>query len=129
MIAVIDASVVVNALTNDRLTALAEYTAHYDLVVTPTHFDAEVGSALRGMWLGRRLDRENFRALTLRMPGIPIIRSPIDNVLSRIVDLADNVTFYDAAYIALAEALDADLLTADKRLAAVPGVTCDVIVL
>ena len=41
-------------------------------------------------------------------------------------DLRDNVTFYDALYVALAVALDVPLLTADARLARVPGLPCQV---
>ena len=98
------------------------------MAATVSHFDAEVGSALRGIWLGRGMSQQTFRDLALQIPELPIIRYPIDNLLGRIVDLADNASFYDAAYIALAEALDADLLTADKRLVSVPGVVCNLIV-
>jgi predicted nucleic acid-binding protein len=49
--------------------------------------------------------------------------------MMRIVALAANATAYDAAYIALAEALDADLLTSDARLARVPDIACTVRVL
>jgi predicted nucleic acid-binding protein len=43
--------------------------------------------------------------------------------------LRDNLTVYDAAYVALAEAFDAPLLTADARLARAPGPRCTVEVL
>jgi predicted nucleic acid-binding protein len=46
-------------------------------------------------------------------------------MLPRIWELRDNVTPYDAAYVALAEALDAPLLTADARFAAAPGPRCE----
>jgi predicted nucleic acid-binding protein len=41
--------------------------------------------------------------------------------LPRVRDLRKNLTAYDAVYVALAEALDAPLLTRDKRLATSPG--------
>jgi predicted nucleic acid-binding protein len=41
-------------------------------------------------------------------------------------ELRDNVTFYDALYVALAAALDVPLLTADARLARAPGLPCQV---
>ena len=47
----------------------------------------------------------------------------------RAFELRDDVTAYDACYVALAEALDATLVTADARLAAAPGVSCRVHVL
>jgi predicted nucleic acid-binding protein len=42
--------------------------------------------------------------------------------MERIWELKDNLTTYDAAYIALAEALDAPLITLEARLARAPGV-------
>lgn len=41
-------------------------------------------------------------------------------------ELRPNLTFYDAAYVALAEALGATLPTGDRRLAEAPGPTCHV---
>ena len=45
---------------------------------------------------------------------------------ARCWELRDNVTTYDAAYVALAEALRVPLLTADARLANAPGIRCEV---
>jgi predicted nucleic acid-binding protein len=38
--------------------------------------------------------------------------------------LRDNLTLYDASYVALAEALDVTLITADSRIGRTPGLTC-----
>lgn len=43
-------------------------------------------------------------------------------------ELRDNLTAYDATYVALAEALDCKLLTADGRLAGAPGPRCTIAV-
>lgn len=48
------------------------------------------------------------------------------DLLPRVWDLRDDVSAYDAAYLALAEVLDAPLVTADARLAGVPGVRAEV---
>jgi predicted nucleic acid-binding protein len=45
-------------------------------------------------------------------------------LLPRAWELRDNLTPYDAAYVALAEALESVLLTADRRLTQAPGITC-----
>ena len=45
--------------------------------------------------------------------------------MDRAYELRSNVTPYDAAYVALAEALRCELVTADARLAAAPGLRCD----
>jgi predicted nucleic acid-binding protein len=47
-------------------------------------------------------------------------------LLRRVGELRDNVTAYDACYVALAEALDCPLLTADLRLSKAPGVRCTI---
>jgi predicted nucleic acid-binding protein len=48
-------------------------------------------------------------------------RYPQDFLLPRIWELRNNLTAYDAAYVALAEALGAPLLTRDKRLSSAAG--------
>ncbi len=55
---------------------------------------------------------------------LPLRRSPHQPLLQRIWELRHVVTPYDAAYIALAEALDVALVTADARLSRASGVRC-----
>jgi predicted nucleic acid-binding protein len=55
-------------------------------------------------------------------------RYPVFPFLERVWELRDNVSAYDAAYIALAELLGCSLLTVDSRLGGAPGVRCPVIV-
>ena len=55
-------------------------------------------------------------------------RHPIVGVLDRIWELRDNLSAYDAGYVALAEALGCNLLTADRRLAGASGVRCPITV-
>ncbi|WP_245909088.1 type II toxin-antitoxin system VapC family toxin [Mycobacterium neglectum] len=57
---------------------------------------------------------------------LPLQRSPHRPLLGRIWELRHGVTPYDAAYIALAEALDTVLVTADARLARALGVRCEI---
>jgi predicted nucleic acid-binding protein len=47
-------------------------------------------------------------------------------LMPRIWELRDNLSTYDAAYVALAEAMDTALLTGDARLARAPGIRCEV---
>jgi predicted nucleic acid-binding protein len=46
----------------------------------------------------------------------------------RVWDLRENVTAYDAWYVAIAEALEIPLVTLDHRLAAAPGLRCEVLI-
>ena len=62
------------------------------------------------------------------MGGAGLVRHPVHALLPRIWALRDDISAYDAAYVALAEALGCALLTADSRLARAPGVTCPVTV-
>jgi predicted nucleic acid-binding protein len=56
-------------------------------------------------------------------------RFAVVGLLDRIWELRDNVAAYDATYVALAEALGCELVTADGRLAQAPGPTCSITVL
>src|SRR3990167_247923 len=61
------------------------------------------------------------RAALDDLAGLPLTRYPHDFLMSRVWDLRGNLSAYDAVYVALAEALDAPLLTRDRRLANAPG--------
>jgi predicted nucleic acid-binding protein len=52
---------------------------------------------------------------------LALTRYPHDVLLGRVWELRGNLTAYDAVYVALAEALDAPLVTCDAKLAAAPG--------
>jgi predicted nucleic acid-binding protein len=101
----------------------------YDALHAPSHVDVECLNALRGRMLGRLVSQADFTAMARLIPQLPVIRHAISALVPRILSLAWNATAYDAAYIALAEALDADLLTTDAALAGVPSITCTVRVL
>ena len=57
---------------------------------------------------------------------LPIRRYPSRQLLERVFELRNNLTAYDAAYVALAEALDAPLVTTDDRLARSTGHTAEI---
>lgn len=92
----------------------------------PAHIDIEVVSALRGMATNRRALRSAVPAALRHLAGLPLRRVPLTSLLERVWALRANLTAYDAAYIALAERLDAPLLTCDAKLAAAPGLACTI---
>ena len=125
-LAVIDASVlaVFYAADDPRHGVVVERLKVGDALVAPAHLDAEIVSALRGMArTNPALDRLVPAALT-HLAGFPLRRMPLPPLLDRMWELRHTVTAYDAAYVALAERLDAVLITCDARLAAASGPTC-----
>ena len=87
----------------------------------PHLIDLECTQTLRRFVSVGDIDAARARqALTVLMT-LPMRRYPHLTLLSRIWALRSNMTAYDAAYVALAEALEAPLLTRDARLAAAAG--------
>lgn len=122
---VVDASVLAVALADDgrdgdraRARLRGEHLAAPDLI------DLEVTSVLRGQLAGGHLDVRRADLALADLVDLPIQRAPHRPLLPRCWELRANLTVYDAAYVALAEALDADLLTGDVRLAKAPGPRC-----
>ena len=87
----------------------------------PHLLDIEVAQVIRRYSAKGEIDHERGRAALTDLADLPLHRYPHDFLLPRIWDLRSNLTAYDAAYVALAEALDAPLLTRDRRLAAAAG--------
>ena len=120
---VVDASAMLEALLRtpaakameDRLFAPGR-TLH-----APHLIDVEVAQVVRRYAANGEIDGERGRMALADLADFPLRRYPHDFLLSRIWDLRNNLTAYDAAYVALAEALDAPLLTRDRRLAAAAG--------
>jgi predicted nucleic acid-binding protein len=127
---VIDASVLVVALADDgadgdrvRRRLRGEDLAAPDLI------DLEVLSTLRSLVSSRKMPERRAGLALGDLEGVPITRAPHTLLLRRCWALRANLTPYDAAYVALAEAIPCVLLTADLRLARAPGVRCEVEVL
>ncbi|MDQ3631047.1 MAG: type II toxin-antitoxin system VapC family toxin [Actinomycetota bacterium] len=65
-------------------------------------------------------------AAILDLGQVPIARSPHAALLDGAWEHRDNLSFYDALYVALAEQLEVSLFTFDQRVARAPGLRCDV---
>ena len=87
----------------------------------PHLLDVEVAQVLRRRVASRRLSETRAREAIADLVSIPMIRFPHDPLLPRIWALRANLTAYDATYVALAEALDATLITCDAHLKSASG--------
>ena len=85
----------------------------------PHLIDVEVAQVLRRYVAAGAIVALRGEDALQDLRDLPLIRYPHDLMLERIWQLRDNLTAYDAAYVALAEALDARLLTCDRKLASI----------
>ncbi len=95
-------------------------------LAAPHAIDLECAAALRGLVRGKKLpSAEAQRALEL-LGSMRLERYGHVPLLARIWQLRHNMWPYDAAYVALAESLGAELVTLDGKLDGIPGVRCAV---
>jgi len=117
---VVDASAVLEALLRTPAAAAVERRL-FDSRQTlhaPHLLDIEVAQVVRRYEAAGEIDDERGRAALSDLGDLPLHRYPHGFLLPRVWQLRRNLTAYDAVYVALAEALDATLLTRDRRLAA-----------
>lgn len=125
---VVDASVLANAIADDQ----ADGDIARDVIrqrggmSAPDLVDVETVAVLRKRWLAGTVPARRFATAVRDLEQLAIDRYPTLRLMWRAYELRDNVTAYDAAYVALAEALDCPLVTADARLAGAPGIRCEV---
>jgi predicted nucleic acid-binding protein len=120
---VVDASALVEVLLRTPASAAVEshLFAPGQTLHAPHLLDIEVARVIRKYAARGEINDERGRMALGDLGAFFMQRSPHDFLLPRVWSLRNNVTAYDAVYIALAEALDAMLLTRDHRLAAAAG--------
>jgi predicted nucleic acid-binding protein len=122
---VADASAALSALLNagPARRALGAEQLH-----VPHLIDAEVASGLRRLLAGAEIGPDAGWAALNVWRRLGMIRYPLVGILGRVWQLRDNLSAYDACYVALAEQLGCALVTADQRLARAPGSSCPITV-
>ena len=128
---VVDASVLVDALVGagvhgDR--ARDELRGRTTLQV-PAIFAAEATSALRALVLRGALSASRAGDAVVRVRTLRTVQYPFEPLARRVWELRGAMTVYDAWYVALAEALGTELVTADGRLGRAAGARCPIRVL
>jgi predicted nucleic acid-binding protein len=121
---VTDASVIVRGLEDE---GAARRFLMADAVQIPHLADSEIVQAFRGLVRGGRLSAEHAEASLLVWLRLGVARHPVVALQPRVWDLRDSLSAYDATYVALAEALECPLATADLRLTRAAGPRCEII--
>ena len=125
---IVDASVMANALTDDGpLGQAARGELAQDVHwAGPQHFVVEAFSAIRGRLLGGKIDKQRAADAVDALATSTLELLPTTPLLARMWQLRENVSGYDSAYLAAAEAYSCALITADARLARAYGLQCEV---
>lgn len=127
---VVDASILAPALADDGPSGdAARSRLRGAAVAAPDLIDLETVAVMRRQVQSGRLDLRRAALALTDLTEIPLQRAAHRRLLPRCWELRDNLTVYDAAYVALAEALEVTLVTADRRLAVAPGPRCEIEVL
>jgi len=125
---VTDAGVWVRALVDEgpgdptRTRLVAE-----PVVAAPALIDLEFTNVLRGLLTKGSIAPPDAELALAEFLQAPIQRYTHESLVPRIWQLRQNLTAYDASYVALAEALGVDLLTIDRGIGGAPGIRCRVV--
>jgi predicted nucleic acid-binding protein len=125
---VVDASALLEVLLRTPASAAIQARLFQDGegLHAPALLDLEVAQVLRRYVARGEVTLARAGASLDLLLALPVQRYAHDALLPRVWALRDNLTAYDAAYVALAEALRAPLVTCDARLAGAPGVAATV---
>lgn len=122
---VVDASVLVAALTDTGATGTwAESVLTEGDILTPQLALVESANILRKLERGRQLSPGEATVAHRDLLRLDLLLVPYEPFAQRIWDLRDNLTAYDAWYVAVAEAFDMPLATLDRRLSRAAGPAC-----
>jgi predicted nucleic acid-binding protein len=120
---VVDASALIEVLFRTSAAAGIEHRlfAGQTTLHIPHLADIEIAQVIRRYVMAGEFDAQRGHLALADLADFPLQRHAHLIMLDRIWELRDNLTSYDAAYVALAEALDAPLITRDRRIATAAG--------
>ena len=124
---VVDASAVVELFVRQpRNTDLADRVLGDPQLHAPHLVDVEVTHALRGLVARGELSGDRASDARVDAADLRMVRYPHLPLLRRAWELRQSLSTYDGVYVALAELLEAPLVTCDARLAEAPGHTASI---
>jgi predicted nucleic acid-binding protein len=119
---VVDTSAVIGVLAGQpRAARLVDRVINDGDLHAPHLIDVEFQHALRRLVVARAINDDRAADARMDFADLTIVRYPHVSLADRMWELRHNLTAYDAAFLALAEALGAPLVTCDARLARAPG--------
>jgi predicted nucleic acid-binding protein len=119
---VVDTSAVIGVLAGQpRIARLVDRVINDGDLHAPHLIDVEFQHALRRLVVAGAINDDRAADARMDFADLTIVRYPHVSLADRMWELRHNVTAYDAAFLALAEALGAPLVTCDTRLARAPG--------
>ena len=126
MTLVLDASVVISALVDSTPESIwAGYLIETETLACPQIVIPEVANVLRRLESAGLITTFKASEALKALIRLNVELHPFIPFASRIWSLRNNITCYDACYVALAEHLNCPLATFDGRLARAPGVRCE----
>jgi predicted nucleic acid-binding protein len=126
---VIESSAMVDALVGDRFDPELSALLATEELHAPALLDFEVASALRGHVFAGKLSEARLNEALTDFAALRVERYPMTDQLGSVVALRNNFTVYDAAYVVLAQALRAPMVTADTTMLEASRLGVDVLVI
>jgi predicted nucleic acid-binding protein len=127
---VTDAGVLIASFVDDGAWGdTARARLRHEEIAAPELVDLEVTSALRGLLRAGKVDERRAGLALADLRRVALHRASHQGLITRCWELRDNLSVYDASYIALAEMLGTTLVTTDVRMSRAPKIMCSVDVL
>jgi predicted nucleic acid-binding protein len=127
---VTDAGVLIASFVDDGAWGdTARARLRHEEIAAPELVDLEVTSALRGLLRAGKVDERRAGLALADLRRLALHRASHQRLITRCWELRDNLSLYDASYIALAEMLGTTLVTTDVRMSRAPKIMCSVDVL
>ena len=124
---VADASIIASAVADGGRDGIRyRQRLRKEQIAAPDLLIVEVLSVIRRQLSLGTLDVNQADRAVDDLLDLPIVVYPTSSLVRRVWELRNNLTAYDACYVALAEALGCTLLTADVKLSRAPGTTCPI---